>query len=47
MTIILQSLEQIKKLYEKEWESIKIIHDPEIKTDSFFDIYTDIMIDGK
>ena len=37
----------IANINEKEWESIKIIHDPEIKTDSFFDIYTDIMIDGK
>ncbi len=34
-------------LNEKEWEDIKIIHDEEIKTDSFFDIYKDIMVDGK
>ena len=37
----------IANINEKEWENIKIIHNAEIKTDSFFDIYTDIMIDGK
>ena len=37
----------IANINEKEWESIKIIHNQEMKTDSFFDIYTDIMIDGK
>ena len=37
----------IANINEKEWESIKIIHNAEMKTDSFFDIYTDIMIDGK
>ena len=37
----------IANINEKEWESIKIIHNSEMKTDSFFDIYTDIMIDGK
>ena len=37
----------IANINEKEWENIKIIHNAEMKTDSFFDIYTDIMIDGK
>lgn len=37
----------IANINEKEWENIKIIHNSEMKTDSFFDIYTDIMIDGK
>ena len=37
----------IANINEKEWESIKIIHNADMKTDSFFDIYTDIMIDGK
>ena len=37
----------IGNLNDKEWQSISIIHDPEITTDSFFDIYTDIMIEGK
>lgn len=37
----------IANINEKEWQSITIIHDPEVTTDSFFDIYTDIMIDGK
>ncbi len=37
----------IANINEKEWENIKIIHNADMKTDSFFDIYTDIMIDGK
>ena len=37
----------IANINEKEWENIKIIHNSEMKTDLFFDIYTDIMIDGK
>jgi len=37
----------IANLNEKEWADVKIIHDPEVKTDSFFNIYTDIMVDGK
>ena len=37
----------IANLNEKEWNSIAIIHDSEVTTDSFFDIYTDIMIEGK
>lgn len=37
----------IANINEKEWQNLTIIHDPEITTDSFFDIYTDIMIDGK
>ncbi|SDI95395.1 foldase protein PrsA [Lachnospiraceae bacterium G41] len=37
----------IANINEKEWGSIKIIHNADMKTDSFFDIYTDIMIDGK
>lgn len=37
----------IANINEKEWENIKIIHNAEMKTDLFFDIYTDIMIDGK
>ncbi|MBP5528528.1 MAG: peptidyl-prolyl cis-trans isomerase [Lachnospiraceae bacterium] len=37
----------IANINEKEWENIKIIHNAEMKTDSFFDIYTDIMIEGK
>ena len=37
----------IANLNDKEWANVKILHDPEITTDSFFDIYTDIMIEGK
>jgi len=37
----------IANINEKEWENIKIIHNAEMKTDSFFDIYTDIMIHKK
>ncbi len=37
----------IANLNDKEWDGIKIIHDPEVKTDSFFDIYKDIIVDGK
>lgn len=34
-------------LNTKEWEKMTIIHADTVKTSSFFDIYTDIMIDGK
>lgn len=34
-------------LNEKAWGEMKIIHDSRVTTDEFFDIYTDIMIEGK
>lgn len=37
----------IGNLNEKEWENVTIIHDDKVVTDQFFDIYTDIMIEGK
>lgn len=37
----------IASLNEKEWNEITIIHDDRVKNNSFFTIYSDIMIDGK
>lgn len=37
----------VGNLNEKAWDSMTIIHDPSVTTQSFFDIYKDIMIDGK
>lgn len=37
----------IGNLNEKEWNQTKIIHDDRVTTDKFFEIYTDIMIEGK
>ncbi len=37
----------VGNLNEKEWNKLTIIHDETVKTDDFFDIYTDIMIEGK
>ena len=37
----------IANFNEKEWANVTIMHSDDITTDQFFDIYTDIMIDGK
>lgn len=37
----------IGNLNEKEWNKLSIIHDEKVKTDKFFEIYTDIMVNGK
>ena len=37
----------VGNLNEKEWNEMSIIHDPLVTTHEFFDIYKDIMIDGK